>query len=137
VSDSPKFQPYAFDRRIRGYFAHGDFKHKADPEKDMLKEVFGFGGFQVRRVPQRHQEKEVPVWAVKDESLRVILLAAFPKLHTNVSQRKAAARWAQVIQLYYRQGWTEAEVADEMMEKVNSIRCVVFRIKKVAEKVSQ
>lgn len=138
MSDSPKFQPYAFDKRIRGRNSEGvEVKQKDDEEKKLLKETFGVGGFQVRRVPQRHKEKEVPEWAIKDESLRVILLKAFPRLHINASQRKSAARWAQVIQLYFRQGWTRIEVADEMMETEESIRCLVFRIKKVAEKVSQ
>jgi hypothetical protein len=138
VSDSPKFQQHAFDKKLRGRHAIGvEVKQKYDPEITLLKEAFGFGGYQVHRVPQRHEEKEVPAWAIKDESLRAILLAAFPKLNTNTSQRKAAARWAQAIQLYYRQGCTRTEVAEEMMETENAIMCLVHRIKKLAEKVSQ
>ena len=139
MSHSPKFQDHAFDSKLHGRRdADGvEIKSKeAVDEKTALKEVFGrFGGYQIHRVPYRNnKQKEVPAWAIKDESLRTVLLTAFPRLHTNLSQRKAAARWAQVIQLYYRQGWTETEVADEMMEKVNSIRCLVYHIRKVAEK---
>ena len=136
MSDSPKFQHYAFDKRFRGRNAEGvEVKQKDNDEKKLLKEVFGVDGFQVHHTPYRREKKKTPEWAIKDENLRTILLVAFPRLHINASQRKSAARWAQVIQLFYRQGWTETEVADEMLETVCSIRHLVFRIRKLAEKI--
>jgi hypothetical protein len=80
-------------------------------------------GFQIHNI--RREDRAVPEWAVTNEGIQKILLTAFPRLQTNPLQRKRAGRWAQVIQLHFRQGWTYSEVADELNEKPRSIEMVI------------
>ncbi len=80
-------------------------------------------GFQIKKI--RREERSMPDWAKSDTGVQKILLTAFPKLHEKPLQRKRAGRWAQVIQLYFRQGWTFSEVADELNEKPRSIEMVI------------
>jgi hypothetical protein len=53
-------------------------------------------------------------WARSDKKVRELLLRAFPKLADNDLQRSRAARWARVINLYFRSGMSFGDTAAEM-----------------------
>lgn len=57
---------------------------------------------------------KVPKWVKTDAGIQRLLLRVFPNLATNVRQRQRAARWARVIHLYFRMGWTYSQIAEEM-----------------------
>lgn len=62
----------------------------------------------------RTYSREIPTWARNKSEIKKMLLSAFPELATNSKQRRAAARWAQIIQLYHVLGYTHRQVAEEM-----------------------
>jgi hypothetical protein len=55
-----------------------------------------------------------PKWARTDGGIRDVIRRAFPHFETNERQRKFAARWARVIYLYFRVGYTYSQIAEEM-----------------------
>src|SRR5208337_3689713 len=125
------FQEYAFDPKLRKGRAKSELL-KLFPEED-LEDIRGFlSGFQIKHIRTGY-EREVPEWAKKNEGIQKILLTAFPKLHTDVSQRKRAGRWAQVINLYFRQNWSQTEVSEALGENSNVIKMLVRSINWVAE----
>jgi hypothetical protein len=84
--------------------------------------------------------RKTPVWTKTDTGIQQVLLRAFPKLIENPAQREKAARWARVIYLYYRMGYTFSQVAEEMSihspsEKrpYRAIERLIERIKRVGE----
>jgi hypothetical protein len=76
---------------------------------------------------------KVPVWAMHDGKIRELLLRSFPKLATNETQRSKAARWARVIQLYYRVGWTRNKIADELGMSLGALTSLLRSIKRASE----
>jgi hypothetical protein len=58
--------------------------------------------------------RETPEWTKTNTGIQQVLLRAFPKLAVNPVQREKAARWARVIYLYYRLGYTYSQIAEEM-----------------------
>src|SRR5258708_10416425 len=76
-------------------------------------------GHQPRKI--RRPKREMPEWAASQTSIQEILLKAFPKLITDDTQRKAAGRWARVIQLYFRSGFSYRETAGYLHEKRETI----------------
>jgi hypothetical protein len=63
---------------------------------------------------RRQRKRPVPEWAKDNRKIQTILLRSFPKLQTEARQRKAAARWARFIHLYFRLGYTYRQVAEEL-----------------------
>lgn len=92
---------------------------------------FMTGGHQI--ITKRSDSKKGnPAWAKNDAELRNILLKAFPKLHTDQKQRKAAARWLRVVSLFYRTGLTRGEVAEELGLKVDIVKQILIRVRRAA-----
>lgn len=122
------FQNHAFDSSL------GSPKRKAE----FSKTIADFGlrqpeGFQI--VEPIGGQKEMPDWVLRGEIKRV-LLTAFPKLHTNPSQRRKAGRWAQVINMYYLQGMTAEQVAEELHETRIVIKRLIISISRVSKGLS-
>ncbi|MGA7852182.1 MAG: hypothetical protein WCA15_02580 [Candidatus Acidiferrales bacterium] len=121
-----RFQDHAFDSALGN--------HKRRKEFSATISEFGkgtTGGFQIEEAPAT--KKEIPAWAYLKEDIQKILLTAFPKLQTNSSHRKRAGRWAQVIQLYYLQGMTAEEVAQELYETRTVIKRLIISISRIAK----
>lgn len=121
-----RFQDHAFDAAL------GSRKRR----KEFSETISGFGegttgGFQVEEATA--SKKEIPTWAYLKKDIQKILLTAFPKLKTNSSHRKRAGRWAQVIQLYYLQGMTAEEVAQELHETRTVIKKLIISISRIAK----
>lgn len=65
-------------------------------------------------VGARTYAREAPEWTKNDAEIKKLLLKVFPKLATDSGQRASAARWASVIHLYYRLGYTRSQIAEEI-----------------------
>jgi hypothetical protein len=55
-----------------------------------------------------------PEWATDNAQVRAVLLRAFPKIGTNLTHRKRAARWAFIIKHYFQLGKEASKVALEL-----------------------
>lgn len=75
---------------------------------------------------------KVPEWARDDGKVQALLLRSFPKLKEDPRQRTRAARWALVINLYYRMGCTQNHIAEEMKISPQVVNQLLVRINRVA-----
>lgn len=70
---------------------------------------FMTGGHQI--IQPRTSDRVTPEWAKSDVEIQKILLRSFPELKPTPSVRVRAARWAVIIQLYYRMHMSRSQVA--------------------------
>jgi hypothetical protein len=94
-------------------------------------DTFMTGGHQV--IKPRQSNRETPDWATSNNKIQVILLRSFPKLRTNLTQRKGAARWAEIIQLYYRMHVSKRQIAEQLKLNYNTVRMLVRNISRAAK----
>ena len=87
------------------------------------------GGNQI--VGARTYKRKTPKWVLDDKKIGILLLRSFPKLATNSSQREAAGRWAAIIHLYFRMGYTRNQVADEIGSTEEKIKSIIRSIRRV------
>jgi hypothetical protein len=67
-------------------------------------------------------------WALDDKKIQVLLLQSFPKLKTNLLQRRRASRWLRIIQLYFKMHYTGRQTAEEMDESIQAIHGTIRSI---------
>jgi hypothetical protein len=121
------FQNHAFDGDLGGRKRRKEFsKTIADFSAKDLK------GFQITESGVG-VEKEIPAWVYMRDEIQKVLLKAFPKLHTDSNHRKRAGRWAQVINMYYLQGMTAEEVAQELNETRVVIKRLIISISRISK----
>jgi DNA-binding NarL/FixJ family response regulator len=84
-------------------------------------------------VKARTYKRKVPEWTKSDKAIRKVILRAFPKTTEDPSQRKAASRWASVIHLYFRLGYTRSQIAEELNSTTLKIHNVVRSILRVSK----
>lgn len=72
--------------------------------------------------------QNTPDWAFNNFYIQEFLLKAFPKLQEDKNQRKRAGRWARIIYLYYRLGFTSFQIAEEMIEEPHKIHSTIQKI---------
>jgi hypothetical protein len=89
-------------------------------------ESFLNGGHQT--VGARTYKRTAPGWTKDDKFIRGLLLQSFPKLASNDNQREAAGRWATVIHLYFRMGYTRSQIAEELGSTEERIKGVIRSI---------
>jgi hypothetical protein len=82
-------------------------------------------------VGARQYARLVPAWAKSDKAIKSLLLRSFPKLATDPKQREAAGRWAAVINLYFRLGYTRSQVAEEIGSSSGKVHGVIRNISRV------
>ena len=87
-------------------------------------------GHQIKKI--RRQKRPAPEWARHSKQVRGLLLRSFPKLDKDGKQRKRAGRWARIIHLYFVQGFTYSQVADELGEKGQRVRSSIQHIHNAA-----
>jgi hypothetical protein len=82
----------------------------------------------------RHAERlsRTPEWVNDDAQVRSLLLRVFPNLKNNEAQRKSAAKWLSILNLYYRMGKTDNEVAQETGLTEGNVRVIICRINRAA-----
>jgi hypothetical protein len=73
---------------------------------------FMTGGHQI--IKMRRGNRVIPDWAKNNKKMQAMLNRSFLELRTNPKQRARAARWATVIQLYFRMQMTRGQVAAQM-----------------------
>lgn len=78
----------------------------------------------------------IPLWTQDKNRILEILQTAFPGFQTNPTRLKKAARWFQVIDLYYAQRCTRSKCADELGVSVGIIDSLLIRINKVVNGLS-
>lgn len=89
------------------------------------------GGHQV--VKARTYKRQTPLWALNDVKIKQLILRSFPKTQTSATQRAAASRWASVIHLYFRMGYTRAQIAHEIGSTVTKVHGIIRSILRVSK----
>lgn len=79
------------------------------------------------------RKRRIPTWVYDDKKVKELLLLVFPKLLTDPTQRKRAARWMQVIQLHYRCEKSIRETSEEMQEKIGTILTITRSISRASK----
>jgi len=80
--------------------------------------------------------RRVPAWALDQERIKAILVAAFPRMETNPVQRRKAGRWARLIYLYYAVGLTRNKCAGELGISLSAVDSLLIRITRVVRGLS-
>lgn len=86
------------------------------------------------------KRQENDPWALEDKTVHKMLLEIFPKLQTNVTQRRRAALWNEVVRLYFRGdvAYSNKDVAEELTYKTGQVVSakqvsdIVCRLQRVA-----
>jgi hypothetical protein len=78
----------------------------------------------------RKRPKNVPYWAMNDKLTREVINRSFPKWRISKNQRKRAARWIQVIVLYFRKDMPHNQVAEEMHIGYGTLRTLIRNIRR-------
>lgn len=97
-----------------------------DPQDEFLNE-----GHQI--VKARAYPRKPPLWAMSDTKIRQLILRSFPKAHTSDTQRAAAGRWASVIHLYFRMGYTRPQIAHEIGSTTTKVHGIIRSILRVSK----
>jgi hypothetical protein len=130
ANESLAFQSVAFDPELSGH-SDADDLLKFFAGED-LEDIRGFmSGFQIKN--HREQERPVPEWAKTNEGIKKVLLTAFPGLRENTNVRARAIRWLQVIQLYFRMGWSFTDVAEEINEAPRIVEFIIRAITRASQ----
>ncbi len=103
---------------------HDQLRHHVDGN-DSFMSGFQLGG-------ARTYKRPAPEWTESKTETQRVLLTAFPQLSTNQKQRRQASRWAQVIVLYFRLGYTAKQVGEEMGVRTSTVNGIVRRTRLVA-----
>jgi hypothetical protein len=92
---------------------------------------FMTGGHQI--LVMRKHNRKTPEWTKHDIKVQEVLRRSFPHLLTNKRQAAQAGRWARVIQLYFRMGYTHGQIAEELETSYSTVLSLIRSIKRVAE----
>lgn len=84
-------------------------------------------------VKARTYKRKTPTWVFDDQKVQGLILRSFPKAKSSKTQREGAARWAAVIHLYFRLGYTASQVADEINSTTTKVEFVVRSIYRVSK----
>jgi len=102
-----------------------------------LRAMFGgdsqfMNAYQTKRI--RTRAREIPAWTLDDKEVQKVLLRAFPKWRTNRRQSQQAARWASIINLYFRMEKSNRQVGLELEPKMKpkNVELIVASIRRVA-----
>jgi hypothetical protein len=124
----PQFQKHAFDPSLSRKQGVAELRKVIDG--DELGSPDRGTGFQPKKL--RRIERPVPEWARTDAGLQRVLLTAFPRLKRDPRDRARAGRWAQVINLYFRQNLSRSEIAAELSLTYGAVDSLIRNIKRAA-----
>jgi hypothetical protein len=91
---------------------------------------FMAGGHRI--IVLRKSNRKTPLWVYDNQMIQNMLLRAFPKLGYHPTQRRRAARWARVIQLFFRARLSYSDVAEELGVTRKLIKTMVRNIRRRA-----
>jgi len=97
---------------------------------DPIRTAVRIGG--LRRSGGKRGSRQVPVWTQSTVAVRKVLLLAFPKLKTDPVQRQRAARWAQMIFLYWGRQLTQGQIGMELGMSQFAVNSEIRNIKRAA-----
>lgn len=80
----------------------------------------------------RTYARKLPAWTMDDSRVRALLERSFRWMHCNKAHRKQAGRWASIIYLYYRMGYTYKQLAEALGESAHRTRYALDDIRKAA-----
>jgi hypothetical protein len=80
--------------------------------------------------------RQTPTWARTNASIQKILLRAFPRLKDDPKQRASAARWAALIQLYFRVLMSYKQAGEQMGITPQAAKRMAQRIQRLANDLS-
>ena len=120
------------------YDTFGELRAKIDSNDPFMK-----GGHQII-LPRTDDKKRVPDWALDDKKFREMLDRAFPHAYGPEARswdRRHAARWIQIRNLYFKVHLTRGQVVEEMKEHwpkltAKAVDRVIERMRRVAAGLS-
>jgi hypothetical protein len=84
----------------------------------------------IARASNANRTKNTPEWVGDDSFIGSLILLVFPKLRTNETHRKRAALWYGIIDFWFRQGWPDSAVANELQITKKQVHDTARRIEK-------
>jgi hypothetical protein len=100
-------------------------------KKSQLRGLFGGEQFSHQIVRARTYTRANPEWAQSDKGIAGVIERAFPKWKT--TQIEAASRWAAIIHLYFRMGFTRSQIAAEIGSTTQKVHCTIRSIYRVSK----
>lgn len=140
--ENAEFQPIGSDQIPSGFTSSEDLGAQYGKKKDIFEQLrwkfdgsdqFVAGGHGVRGVGStRHAERvsQVPDWANDDAQIRTLLLRSFPKLATDLNQRRRAGAWLIIIYLYFRRGFTRSRIVLSMNWTEDKVASLIKNIRR-------
>jgi hypothetical protein len=96
-----------------------------------LRGQFGHEFFSHQVVQARTYGRKCPEWTQNDKQIAEVIRQVFPRWDT--TQKTAAARWALVIHLYFRMGYTRSQIAEETGSTTEKIKGVIRSIYRASQ----
>lgn len=88
-------------------------------------------GFETKKI--RKYGKRIPEWVNDQEKIKAVFFRSFPKMQFDPKQRAQAGHWIRIITLYYKQGWTRSQIAEELGGSYCQIDSTIRNIKRAFE----
>jgi len=87
------------------------------------------GMMRIHRIRSQKKKLASP-WAFSDVAVRKLLLTSFPKLQTDKRQRARAARWNQIIALFFRRNMSSSQVARELQIEISAVESALRNMRR-------
>jgi len=84
------------------------------------------------RKKARTYKKAIPEWVFSNSKIGDLVQRSFPNWRNNPRMHDDAARWVAVINLYYRNGYTFSQIAEEICSTTCKVRGVIRSIQRAA-----
>jgi DNA-binding CsgD family transcriptional regulator len=81
----------------------------------------------------RRRRARQPNWTRRDQKINALLLKRFPSLRTNLTQRRRAAFWHEVILQYWREFLKPAQIAVRLNVSADKVSATIKRIERAGE----
>jgi hypothetical protein len=94
------------------------------------------GGHQILKI--RRPRKKIPAWVNDKKKIRELLIRSFPKMKFDFYQRERAGRWAQIINLYFQEGWSRGQITEELKDRwplitYDAVESIIRSIRRVSK----
>jgi hypothetical protein len=90
------------------------------------------GGHQIINRNRSHvgPRRKDAAWTLDDDQVKALLQRVFPRLALDERERERAGRWARIIHLYYRLGYSYGDAAAELKIPMHTVRNVLARMRR-------
>jgi hypothetical protein len=128
MTDNSEGEMAEVDGAVRGLDIYMQLRKKVDGS-DGFMEAHQIAA--IRATPAK-RDREANKWVFLDSEVQKAILRSFPDWRKNSRHRKAAGRWARLIQLYYRMEMPIQLVAKEMGLTKNAAKMLLKGIRRVS-----